>query len=106
MTAVQEKLNEICGEGWNYEKQIIEVAVLPHLEEKSGEEVKLLIMIDAFFFIIKTADMAEILFHERFQDEDECIAEAKALRNLLEKLDNCKIEDAEYPNEYFVTFNA
>lgn len=102
MTTVRQKLNAVTTEQI-YEKQIIEVSVLPYLYNHPGKEKKIHIKLDAVWMSIIAVDENKELFHERYEDIDDAIAEAKALRTLFEKLE-CEITEAEYPNEYFVTF--
>ena len=103
-STVREKMNALNIQGWNYERDIVKVSVLPHLETLPDEKnAKIKITVSALWMSILSSS-GERIFHERYKDEEDAIAEAKALKNLFVRME-CEVEDdPEYPNDFSVTF--
>lgn len=101
---LRERLDALNIQGWNYEKNIVKTAVLPHLETLPDEKnAKICIIQDAVFMQI-LGEKGDSLFRERYSDVDDAIAESKALKNLFIQM-GCEVkDDPKFPNDFSVTF--
>ena len=74
---------------WDYEKQVAETTILPHLAKMpKDKDVKVYVETDAVFLNVRIENEAGFVFQERHNHPDEAIAMSNGLKSYFEENGN------------------